>query len=97
MLNELLECHRCCNDVLVRKHLKRAIRRQVAVQLKDNTSNYPTTEVVQAPNALTLEEVQMLYQGNLKISAIKSVRSRTGMGLKEAKDLVESFQGYIAQ
>lgn len=37
---------------------------------------------------LTDEERSLLLEGN-KIQAIKRVRERTGLGLKEAKDLVE--------
>ena len=39
----------------------------------------------------TTTEVDLIKAGQ-KISAIKEVRTRTGMGLKEAKDLVESFR-----
>lgn len=39
----------------------------------------------------TQDEVNMILQGR-KIDAIKKVRERTGYGLKEAKDLVESFR-----
>jgi len=39
---------------------------------------------------LTLAEHQLMKMGH-KIEAIKSVRSRTKLGLKESKDLVEKF------
>jgi large subunit ribosomal protein L7/L12 len=35
------------------------------------------------------DEVRALMRRGLKIQAIKLVRERTGLGLKEAKDLVE--------
>jgi len=39
----------------------------------------------------TQDEVNMIVSGR-KIEAIKMVRQRTGYGLKEAKDLVESYK-----
>jgi len=43
------------------------------------------------PDAVDPEVAQLLQAGN-KIGAIKIVREKTGMGLKEAKDHVESLQ-----
>lgn len=40
----------------------------------------------------TQEEANVIVSGR-KIEAIKMVRARTGYGLKEAKDLVESYRG----
>lgn len=44
-----------------------------------------------APLLMTPDEKAMLASGD-KIGAIKQVRWRTGLGLKEAKDLVDNFQ-----
>ena len=44
-------------------------------------------------NKLTAEEIEI---GKVnKINAIKAVRARTGLGLKEAKDLVETVFPYV--
>jgi SepF-like predicted cell division protein (DUF552 family) len=46
-------------------------------------------------NKLTPEEIEI---GKVnKINAIKAVRARTGLGLKEAKDLVETVYPYVPQ
>jgi len=39
------------------------------------------------------DEVRALLSAGRKIEAIKRVRERTGLGLKEAKDYVERFEG----
>jgi hypothetical protein len=38
------------------------------------------------------EEIRELIRQNRKIDAIKLVRERTGLGLKEAKDAVEALE-----
>ncbi|MBK8630132.1 MAG: ribosomal protein L7/L12 [Sphingomonadales bacterium] len=46
------------------------------------------------PSALTadvMQQVQSLIAANRKIDAIKLVRESTGLGLKEAKDFVETL------
>ncbi len=53
------------------------IGREVMVDAKPN------------PNKLTLAEADLVRGGNY-INAIKEVRTRTGMGLKEARDLVDA-------
>jgi ribosomal protein L7/L12 len=50
-----------------------------------------------APEAATLapgvaDEVRTLLARGAKIEAIKTVRETTGLGLKEAKDLVEAIE-----
>lgn len=42
-------------------------------------------------------EVRQLVRDKQKIQAIKLVRQQTGLGLKEAKDLVEAFEKEIRQ
>jgi ribosomal protein L7/L12 len=42
-------------------------------------------------------EVRELVQAKQKIQAIKLVRQQTGLGLKEAKDLVDAFEKEIRQ
>src|SRR6185436_9549703 len=43
---------------------------------------------------LTAEEEHQVQKGSL-IWAIKSVRTRTGLGLREAKDLVDAYMGRL--
>lgn len=52
----------------------------------------PTSEAATAPAppAWELDARALLAQG-LKIDAVKSVRAHTGLGVKESKDLVESW------
>ncbi len=52
----------------------------------------PTHHVATSPDealVLAIPEVRAALMGGNKIEAIKRVRERTGLGLKEAKDLVE--------
>jgi len=42
-------------------------------------------------DAATLAEVKALMESGQMIDAIKLVRNRTGLGLKEAKDLVDTL------
>ena len=39
------------------------------------------------------EEIRALLKSGQKIEAIKRYRERTGVGLREAKDYVEQFEG----
>lgn len=57
--------------------------------LNDKSIQYTASNV---DVRFTTNEVELIKAGQ-KISAIKEVRTRTSMGLKEAKDLVESFRG----
>lgn len=43
-------------------------------------------------HGLTLEEYQLLNTENKRIAAIKSVKKRTGLGLKDAVHLTDSFR-----
>ena len=59
------------------------------------TAAAPVTAVTTAGSAAPVEEkteftIFLTAVGNKKINVIKEVRSITGLGLKEAKDLVES-------
>jgi ribosomal protein L7/L12 len=57
------------------------------IELQDRLEKY------EPRNKLTPEEIEI---GKVnKINAIKAVRARTGMGLKESKDLVETVYPYI--
>jgi ribosomal protein L7/L12 len=49
------------------------------------------TQVIADARALTYAEQELTRAGRL-ISAIKSVRSRLGLGLKDAKDLVDAYK-----
>jgi hypothetical protein len=42
---------------------------------------------------LAVPEIRLALAGGQKIEAIKLVREHTGLGLKEAKELVERLQG----
>lgn len=62
--------------------------------IKDTMTNLGLAESdlgVPTVDGLTEDERQMAGRGML-IDAIKAVRSRTGVGLKEAKDVVEAFR-----
>lgn len=48
-------------------------------------------EQAKSRHNLTNEEINYIHQNNV-IPAIKSVRSRTGLGLKEAKDVVDAYR-----
>lgn len=55
-------------------------------------------ELIDAPaadpnRAQLCKELMVAVRDNAKIPAIKAVRSLTGYGLKESKDLVESVMG----
>jgi ribosomal protein L7/L12 len=54
------------------------------------------SEVSLSFHCIVLEECQKLREGK-KILAIKLYRARTGKGLKEAKDAIESFEPFIAK
>ena len=59
------------------------------------TAAAPTVAVASAPGAAVAEEktefdVVLAAVGDKKIQVIKEVRAITGLGLKDAKDLVES-------
>ena len=41
---------------------------------------------------LAVPEIRLALAGGNKIEAIKLVRERTGLGLKEAKELIERLQ-----
>lgn len=62
--------------------------------IKDTMENFGLSEPdlgVPTIDGLTEDERSMASRGML-IDAIKSVRSRTNLGLKEAKDVVEAFR-----
>lgn len=42
-------------------------------------------------NSALITEVRKFYDANLKIQAIKAVRASLGLGLKEAKDIVDTL------
>ena len=42
-----------------------------------------------------IDDVIRLMQTDKKIDAIKELRAATGLGLKEAKDIVEAFYDYV--
>ena len=42
-----------------------------------------------------IDHVIQLMQTGMKIDAIKTLRSATGLGLKETKDIVEAFYDYV--
>ena len=70
----------------------------VSVCVKEYNQSHTIREYSQAlereysldPMIPTEEEVQLARNGK-KIEAIKSHRSRTGMGLKESKDAIEKY------
>lgn len=66
-------------------HIPAEIRRALRVMAKRAAAYFHVSL-----DDLTQEE-RGLVESNNKIAAIKSVRHRTGMGLREAKELVERF------
>lgn len=63
------------------------LRRRVQ-QLERATRPSMPSSAAELPAALQ-EQVWRLVQGGKKIEAIRVVRDRTGLGLKEAKELVD--------
>jgi hypothetical protein len=83
---ELLSSYLNENDPVIRRYLGRILRRKVRIVTQVDVS-YSR----KAPSQyLTLGEVDTGKQVG-KIACIKQVRERTGIGLKEAKDLVEKW------
>jgi len=72
------------------KEAKEAIDRHVAGRPAGVATAIPPTHV--SPASLPPAVVAALQQGN-KIEAIRLLREKTGLGLKDAKDAVESFRG----
>ena len=61
-------------------------RREVARELKHST---PHTSRSDEAALLAVPEIRAALDNGRKIEAIKLLRERTGLGLKEAKELVE--------
>ena len=57
----------------------------------------PTSDGGEAPAEKDSYDVILEAVGDKKINVIKEVRSATGLGLKEAKDLVEGAPGPIKE
>lgn len=86
----LLDVHADCiqrGDESTREHIAKALQNLV--------TGLVTQCVPDPTSALTPEEERLVVAGE-KIAAIKLVRQRTGMGLKDAKDLVEQAIAYLA-
>jgi ribosomal protein L7/L12 len=79
IITDLLGIHDDIVDPVARKHIGQAITRMVDVHLNCNPN---------PRDCLTIVEEELLKAGK-KISAIKSVRARLGLRLKESKELVE--------
>lgn len=76
-------------EALHRERTERSIERQAAQQLiTENQLHSGGT------NMLTLQEVKFIRDEQF-IWAIKSIRERCGLGLKESKDLCDSFKPWI--
>ena len=56
-----------------------------------------TEEAAPAAEEQTEFDVELTSAGQAKIQVIKAVREATGLGLKEAKDLVDSAPGNIKE
>ena len=85
-INAMMDLFERADDDTTRVYLAKALRRQIALF---------TAEAIRSPepgphdwDKVTSEEMAEAKAGR-KISAIKLARSRTGMGLKESKELVE--------
>ena len=72
-------------DALKEKYNVSAAPMAMAVAPSPDGANGPAAEVEQTEFTVHLESV-----GQQKIQVIKAVREITGLGLKEAKDLIES-------
>lgn len=76
-IDRLVEIFESEENQLVRKHLAHAIQAKTRSLLQDVT-----------PKTIIQSEKET-YQNCGKIEAIKKVRMRTGLGLREAKQLIE--------
>ena len=72
---------------------QRASRRSAAASphLAHSGTPRPVASPADAHALLAIPEIRAALEGGRKIDAIKHIRARTGLGLKEAKDLVESL------
>ncbi len=74
--------------------------RQIAINLAKNDPVL-FIQMVRGPKgsrfgAWQTEVRDMIFRGNKMVDAIKLTRARTGMGLKEAKDVVDALRSYGA-
>ena len=65
-------------------------QQSTARRLASHVPLRPAAPQLDEAAVLALPEIRAALAGGRKIDAIKLVRERTGLGLKEAKDLVES-------
>ena len=63
----------------------------IVTEIKSNTEFNQSTEVSGTGNV----SIRLIDAGSKKISVIKEVREATGLGLKEAKDLVDNTPSLI--
>jgi hypothetical protein len=71
------------------EHVKNLVclANDLSYMLRDQVVDLVTND----PNALHASEIDMIYDGQW-INAIKSLRTRTGLGLKESKDIVDKYR-----
>jgi ribosomal protein L7/L12 len=98
LLDVLLDAFRNTVDYKLKRHLALAVRRAIVIEhqilLSKRQAVIQETKEALKPvdphSHLTNDEKSLIWE-NLKIEAIKSVRSRLKIGLKEAKDLTTSY------
>lgn len=64
----------------------------LAVGQIDAARDTQTINTARGPFAVDLDEIERLTRNGQKINAIKLLREQTGLGLKEAKDAVETLE-----
>ena len=83
------------NEAEIRIHLTRLENRVNYLFQELGLEEKYQAEQAQSASQLGMAEVVALLRLSRKIEAIKLYRQMTGTGLKEAKDAVDSMEGFI--
>jgi ribosomal protein L7/L12 len=83
------------NEAEIRMHLTRLENRVNYLFQELGLEEKYQAEQTQTASQLGMAEVVALLRMNRKIEAIKLYREMTGTGLKEARDAVDSMEGFI--
>lgn len=77
-------------DPRVMKYLTLALQREVGLFCDRHNGVVRKSREVQLIDGCTPDEIEMACGQGKKIGAIKMIRTRTGLGLKMAKDMIEA-------
>ena len=89
-IGDLVREVRALSD-LVRPITEKVLDSQVEGKVARAIMGTPKTRMSRADYAILKDAVEMPPDTGRKIHAIKAIRSATGMGLKEAKDLADKY------